>query len=181
MKKNGDQTPAADARERTRLEARGNLEMSGLRVNGPVCAVSVAVVLAFIVLALLFQEKAAEDLAALRDFTTVRFDWLLMTSCNVCLIFCLFLVFSPLGRVRLGGPDARPRYSKATWFAMIYASGIAIGLLFYGVMEPVYYFQNPPLGISPSDTSAAFAAGIAGTIFHWGLHGWSTYALMGLA
>ena len=181
MKEDGKQMPAADARERTRPEARGNLEMSSLRVNAPVCAVSVTVILAFIALALLFQEKAAEHLAALRDFTTTRFDWLLMISCNVCLLFCLFLVFSPLGRVRLGGPAARPRYSRATWFAMIYASGIAIGLLFYGVMEPVYYFQNPPLGIDPSDTSAAFAAGIAGTIFHWGLHGWSTYALMGLA
>ena len=182
MKPQDEKSPrSAGATGERRREARGNLEMAGLRVNGPVSAVSVTVILAFIVMALMFQEDAARELAFLRSFITVRFDWLLMSSCNICLLFCLFLIFSPFGRVRLGGPDAKPDYPRVTWFMMIYASGIAIGLLFYGVMEPVYYFQNPPLGIDSSDTEAAFAAGIAGTIFHWGLHGWSTYALMGLS
>ena len=181
MKEDEKPSRSATAPEGRRREARGNLDIFGLRVNGPVSGISVTVILTFILMALAFQEEAARDLGFLRDFVTVRFDWLLMSACNICLLFCLFLMVSPLGRVRLGGPDAKPGYPRATWLAMIYASGIAIGLLFYGVMEPVYYFQNPPLGIDSSDTTVAFAAGISGTIFHWGLHGWSTYALMGLS
>ena len=67
-----------------------------------------------------------------------------MSACNICALFCFFLILSPLGKVRLGGSDAVPRYSRITWFSMIFTAGVAIGLLFYGVLEPVYYFQNPP-------------------------------------
>ena len=162
-------------------EARGNISIFGLYLNGPVFGASVTSILVFIIMALIFQDVAAEKLSFLRDFITQNFDWLLMSACNISLLFCVFLFFSPLGNIRLGGPDAKPDYPRASWIAMIYATGIAIGLLFYGVLEPVYFFQNPPLGIDPSNTEVAHAAGIAGTIFHWGLHGWSTYALMGLS
>ena len=103
-----------------------------------------------------------------------------MIVANLCFLFCVFLILSPAGGVRIGGRDARPDYSTVTWFAMIFSSGIAIGLLFFGVLEPTYYFLNPPLGIDPSDTKAAEAASIAAATFHWGFSAWAFYAVAGL-
>jgi BCCT family betaine/carnitine transporter len=90
-------------------------------------------------------------------------------------------VITPVGAVRLGGIDAKPDYSYAGWFSMLFAAGMGIGLMFFGVLEPVYHFQNPPLGVSAEDTEAARAMGMAATIFHWGLHPWAIYAVVALA
>ncbi|MDE0519509.1 MAG: BCCT family transporter [Candidatus Dadabacteria bacterium] len=157
-----------------------NLQIFGLDINVPVFVTSGIVTLAFIVGALIFQEKATEVLGTLRIWITTQFDWLFMSACNICALFCLFLILSPLGKVRLGGSDAVPRYSRVTWFSMIFTAGVAIGLLFYGVLEPVYYLQNPPLGIDPSDTKAAQAISISAATFHWGLSAWAFYATAGL-
>ena len=90
----------------------------------------------------------------------------------------IFDCLSPLGKIRLGGRDAVPEYSNLTWFAMLFASGIGIGLLFFGVLEPVQHFMSPPLG-GEAKTDAAM--GIAATTFHWGIHGWAVYGVVGLA
>lgn len=157
-----------------------NLKIFGLDINAPVFVTSGIVTLVFVVGALIFQEKATEVLGMLRVWITTQFDWLFMSACNICALFCFFLILSPLGKVRLGGPDAVPQYSRITWFSMIFTAGVAIGLLFYGVLEPLYYFQNPPLGIDPSDTKALEAIGISAATFHWGLSAWAFYATAGL-
>ncbi len=157
-----------------------NVQILGLDINAPVFLVSGIAIAAFSVGALVFRESATETLGALRVQVATAFDWLFMITACVLLLFCLFLIVSPLGKVRLGGPDSAPDYSRATWFSMLFAAGVGIGLLFFGVLEPVYYFQKPPLGIDPADTEAALALSMAGTIFHWGLHGWAIYALAGL-
>ncbi len=159
---------------------RDNLKIFGLDVNVPVFVVSGVTILAFITGVLLFQEKAAVTLPLTRKWITVEFDWLFMIVANLCFLFCLFLILSPAGGVRIGGRDARPDYSTVTWFAMIFSSGVAVGLLFYGVLEPMYYFHNPPLGIDPSDAKAAEAASIAAATFHWGFSAWAFYAVAGL-
>jgi len=83
--------------------------------------------------------------------------------------------------VRLGGPNAHPQYTYAAWLAMLFAAGVGIGLMFFGVLEPVTHTLNPPLGIDPTDISTARAAGMSSAIFHWGLHAWSVYAVVGLS
>ncbi len=163
-----------------RPAGQGNTQIFGLDINAPVFVTSGIVTLAFVIGALLFQDKATEVLGALRVSITTQFDWLFMSTCNICALFCFFLILSPLGKVRLGGPDAVPRYSRITWFSMIFTAGVAIGLLFYGVLEPLYYFQNPPLGIDPSDTKAAEAISISASTFHWGLSAWAFFATAGL-
>ena len=164
-----------------RPAGQDNIQIFGLDINAPVFVTSGIVTLAFVIGALVFQERATEVLGTLRVWITTQFDWLFMIACNICALFCFFLILSPLGKVRLGGPDAVPKYSRITWFSMVFTAGVANGLLFYGVLEPVYYFQNPPLGADPSDTETAFAIGMAGAIFHWGLHGWALFAVMGLS
>ena len=137
-----------------------------------------------------------------RKWLTTNLDWLFMISTNLVFLFCLVVAISPLGKVRLGGADAKPEYSYLTWLAMLFAAGVGIGLLFFGVSEPVTYFQGgnySPLGIetvydaetvytagnvpdaSDSKVQAAANLGIAATVFHWGLQGWAIYGVVGLA
>ncbi len=158
-----------------------NVQVFGLDIHNPVFMISSLVIIAFVLVALMFQQETGAALEALRPWITSTFDWLFMGAANIFVLFCLFLIVTPLGRVRLGGKDAVPDYSYVGWFSMLFAAGMGIGLMFFGVLEPVYHFQNPPLGISAEDTDAARAMGMAATIFHWGLHPWAIYAVVALA
>ena len=111
-------------------------------------------------------------------------------------MLCLALIVSPLGRIRLGGPEATPDFSLTGWFAMLFSAGMGIGLKFYGVSEPLGHFEAAlggpvteggvrtdwaPLGGAVDDPEAARRLGMAATIFHWGLHPWAIYAIVALA
>ena len=156
---------------------RGNIRRFGLDINGPVFLSSAAVIVLFVAGALVFREQAGAAFGDLHAYVTASFDWLFFGSANFALLICLFLIVSPLGRVRIGGPDARPSYSRLTWGAMLFSAGIGIGLLFFGVAEPVQHFLHPPLGIEPPNAAVAIAA----TTFHWGIHGWASYGIAALA
>ena len=163
------------------MEEREYRKLFGLEIYlTPVFVISSIAILAFVVGALVFQEDATKVFGATRVWLTTNLDWLFMITANLVLLFCLFVAFSPLGKIRLGGADAKPEYSNLTWLAMLFAAGVGIGLLFFGVAEPTYYFQSPPLGITAGTPEAA-TAGIAATVFHWGLHGWAIYGVVGLA
>ncbi len=155
--------------------------MAGLDVHHPVFAISAALVVTLVVGTLLFQEHAAVLFGSMRAWVTTTFDWFFIISGNVILLFCLMVAFSRLGKVRLGGPNAKPRYGYPAWFAMLFAAGVGIGLMFFGVHEPVTHTINPPLGIEPADVDTARAAGMSAAIFHWGLHAWSFYGLVALS
>ena len=158
-----------------------NVQVFGLDVHNPVFLISGLLICAFVLVALMFQEATGAALVALRPWITSTFDWLFMGAGNVFVLFCLFLIVSPLGRVRLGGVNARPEYSYIGWFSMLFAAGMGIGLMFFGVLEPVNHFQSPPLGVDAADTEAARSMAMAATIFHWGLHPWAMYAVVALA
>ncbi|MDE0014049.1 MAG: BCCT family transporter [Candidatus Poribacteria bacterium] len=144
----------------------------------PVFFVSSIVIVIFVIGSLVFREGATNLFGATRRWLTTNFDWWFMDIVNLLVLFCLFLIVSPLGKVRLGGREAVPEYSNLTWFAMLFASGIGIGLLFFGVLEPVQHFMSPPLG---GEAKSDAALGIAATTFHWGIHGWAVYGVVGLA
>ncbi|MDE2710191.1 MAG: BCCT family transporter [Acidobacteriota bacterium] len=167
-------------RPRVRL-GRDNIRPFGLDIHHPVFVVSSVISIAFVVGAFWFRETAASSFSALYAWLTATFDWMFMAAANAFILFCLVLLASPLGRVRLGGPDARPEYSNWSWFAMLFAAGIGIGLMFFGVAEPVTHFLSPPLGVEPADTAAVRGLAVAATIYHWGLHGWAIYAVTALA
>ena len=173
MTEDEKQQPAADVRQYRRL--------FGLEIYlTPVFVISGITIVAFVVGALVFRETATEVFKETREWLTVNLDWFFILAANLVVLFCLYVAISPLGKVRLGGKDEKPEYSNATWLAMLFAAGVGIGLLFFGVAEPVYYFRNPPLGIAPGTDEAAIT-GIAATAFHWGLHGWAIYGVVGLA
>ena len=116
-----------------------NIRPFGLDIHNPVFAISSVVIIAFVLLSLANQEAAANFFGWLRPWLTSTFDWFLVLSVDAITLFCLVLIVLPVGSVRIGGKDAKPDYSYAGWIAMMFAAGIGIGLLFFGVLEPVYY------------------------------------------
>jgi len=167
----------------------------GLDIHNPVFIVSGLVVVAFVIITLAFQDLVGPAFGTMRGFLTANFDWLFLSAGNIFVLVCLGLLISPLGKVRIGGADATPDYSYAGWFAMLFAAGMGIGLMFYGVLEPAYYFATPwgdqPLGrdigivdgvlVDPTTVEAARATAMAATIYHWGLHPWAIYAVVALS
>jgi BCCT family betaine/carnitine transporter len=158
-----------------------NIEIMGLDIHSPVFAVSAIFSVLVVIATLVFREQATVVFADLRVWATSTFDWFFIIAANIFIVFCLGIAVSPLGRIRLGGIGARPRYGYAGWLAMLFAAGVGIGLMFFGVLEPVTHTLNPPLGIDPADTEAARAVGMAAAIMHWGLHAWAIYAIVGLS
>lgn len=161
-----------------------NIRPFGLDIHNPVFLISGLVIIAFVLLALANQEASAKFFGWLRPWLTSTFDWFLVLSVDIMLVFCLALIVLPVGSVRIGGKDAKPDYSYPGWIAMLFAAGIGIGLLFFGVLEPVYYTYAEggaarPLGIDPK-TPGNENIGIVGTVHHWGLGGWTVYAVVGL-
>ena len=144
-----------------------NVRLFGLDVHNPVFAVSALLVVAFVVGTVIFLDSAGAAFSELRVWITTKFDWTFMISMNIFVLFSLFVAYSKLGTVRLGGKDAKPRYGYPGWLAMLFAAGVGIGLMFYGVLEPVTHTVNPPLGIDPANTAEAAAAGMSAAILHW--------------
>jgi betaine/carnitine transporter, BCCT family len=164
----------------------------GLDIHNPVFAVSGLVIVAFVIVTLAFQTSLGPQFDALRSFLTASLDWFFLTAANIFVLLCLALIVTPLGKVRLGGRDATPDYGYIGWFSMLFAAGMGIGLMFFGVLEPVYHMAiSEPLGVPapfdadgnliPENVAAARAMGMASTIFHWGLHPWAIYAIVALA
>jgi len=173
-----------------------NIQPFGLDIHNPVFVVSALTIIAFVFVTLAFQAEATEFFGWLRPFLTSTFDWFFLLSANIFVLFCVLLVVTPLGGVRLGGADATPDYSYISWFAMLFAAGMGIGLMFFGVSEPMSHFASSlggtatenglrsdwaPLGAAAGDTAAARDLAMAATIFHWALHPWAIYAVVALA
>jgi glycine betaine transporter len=106
--------------------------------------------------------------------------WMYLVVVFLTLVFMLYLAFGRMGNLRIGGEDAEPRFSNASWLAMLFAAGMGIGLVFWGAAEPLSHFFTPPEGLEPASVPAARAA-MRYAFFHWGLHPWAVYGLIGLA
>ncbi|OOE51523.1 BCCT transporter [Salinivibrio kushneri] len=168
----------------------------GFDIHNRVFMVSGLAIMAFVFVTLAFQDKMGPIFGDLRAWLTANLDWFFLSTGNVFVIACLVLIVSPLGKVRLGGTEAKPDFGYGGWFAMLFAAGMGIGLMFYGVSEPLTHFQTAldgtstnangvrtdwaPLGGAAGDTDAARRLGMSATIFHWGLHPWAIYAVLAL-
>ncbi|MFU8815279.1 MAG: BCCT family transporter, partial [Pseudomonadales bacterium] len=158
-----------------------NVRRFGLDVHNPVFAIAAVMVVVFVVFTLSFPEQAADRFGALRPWLTTRFDWVFMASANIFVLVCVGIVLSPWGSIRLGGADAKPDFSRLSWFAMLFAAGMGIGVMFYGVLEPLNHFMAPPFGPESIDSPDRRELAMAGTMLHWALHPWAIYAVVGLA
>jgi len=153
----------------------------GLDIHNPVFAISALSVIALVTVTLLYPALATELFLGMKTWVTSTFDWFFLISANFFILFCIAIAASRFGKIRLGGPDAKPQYNYGGWLAMLFAAGVGIGLMFFGVYEPLTHTLNSPLGIDPQNIAVAREAGMSATIFHWGLHAWAIYGLVGLA
>ncbi|EAU46293.1 BCCT family transporter [Salipiger bermudensis] len=192
---------SADIIETDYVIGQDNIEKQigpfGLDIHNPVFAISGLAVIVFVFYTLALPEQAGSVFSWLFDSVTKGFDWFFLGAANIFVIFCLLLIVTPVGSVRLGGADATPDYTYAGWFAMLFAAGMGIGLMFYGVSEPMSHFSSSiggvamgengvrtdwaPLGGAEGNEEAATRLAFAATIFHWGLHPWAIYAVVALA
>jgi BCCT family betaine/carnitine transporter len=167
-----------------------------LDIHGKVFIISALTALLFVLLTLALQNQVEPLFSALRNWITHHMAWFFISAGNIFVLVCLGLILSPLGRVRIGGTHATPDFNYLSWFAMLFAAGMGIGLMFYGVAEPVSHYSAAlggvtvengvrtdwaPLGGAVGDVAEAKRLAMAATIFHWGLHPWAIYAIVGLS
>lgn len=161
-----------------------NLQKWGFDIHNPVFGISAGLIFLFICATLLVDPSTAKEaLNGIKNSIMEDFDLLFMWSTNFFLIFAIILMISPLGKIRIGGIDAKSEYTTASWLAMLFAAGMGIGLLFWGVAEPTAYFTDwwgTPFNVAPY-TPEAKALAMGATIFHWGIHGWAIYGIVALS
>ena len=172
-----------------------NVGPLGLDIHSRVFAISSLLVVGFVILTLMFQTQVEPVFSGMRNWLTSNLDWFFLSAGNFFVVVCLGLAVSPLGKVRLGGTEATPDYSYLGWFSMLFAAGMGIGLMFFGVSEPLSHFGTAlggtvlengvrtdwaPLGGAAGDAATAARLGMAATIFHWALHPWAIYAILAL-
>ena len=151
------------------------------RLDRPVFFTALGVVTALVLAAAIFPSEFTDVTAAVLAGLVTNFGWAFVATATGFVAFALFLVFSRYGRIRLGRDDEKPRYSTLSWIAMMFSAGMGIGLMFYGVTEPISHYLTPPVeGIEPGSPAAARQA-MNYTLFHWAIHPWAIYAVVGLA
>ena len=162
---------------------RDNIRLFNMEMHNPVFFITALLASALIVGTLLFPAAAKVALEGAKSWSLDNFAGFVMVSANFFVVFCLALLALPCGRTRLGGPEARPEFSRLSWFSMLFAAGMGIGLVFWCVAEPVAYYTNwagTPLNAPPyTPEAAALALGTA--VYHWSLHPWASFAVVALA
>jgi BCCT family betaine/carnitine transporter len=160
-----------------------NVEVLGMDVHNPVFFSSALLITLFVVGTLLAPSGAAGILEGARSWTLEHAHWLFSSTMMTIFLFCIALAIMPFGRIRIGGPTATPEFTTLSWLAMLFSAGVGIGLVFWGAAEPLAYYtgwSGTPLDVA-ARTPEARQLAMSATIFHWGLHPWAVYALMGLA
>uniref|UniRef100_UPI003898FD41 BCCT family transporter n=1 Tax=Alteriqipengyuania halimionae TaxID=1926630 RepID=UPI003898FD41 len=148
-------------------------------VNPPVFFISAGLILAFAIYGAVFSEHAAALFTKVQAFIVADFGWFYIAVVAGFLLFVIFLMVSRYGDIRLGPDDSEPDYSYVSWLAMLFSAGMGIGLVFFGVAEPVLHYSNPPVGEGGTLDSARQAMVL--TFVHWGIHAWAIYVVLGLA
>lgn len=160
-----------------------NIHPWGLDLHNPVFVWSAALIVIFVVGSMIFPDIANAGLSGTKTFFIDHFDWLFLVAGDFFVLFTLAIIFSPFGRIRLGGVDAKPNFSMVSWFGMLFAAGMGIGLMFWSVAEPLGYFtgwSGTPLGVEAGSPEAQTAA-MGAVMYHWGLHPWAIYGIVALS
>ncbi|MBX3504868.1 MAG: BCCT family transporter [Parvibaculum sp.] len=149
------------------------------RANLPVFFGSTALIFAAIAFAVRDPVAAANVFAAIQSWIVHEMGWFYVACVATFLIFAIGIAMSSMGAIKLGPDEAEPDFSTRSWFAMLFSAGMGIGIMFYGVAEPVLHFASPPVGEGGTIDAARNAMQLS--FFHWGLHAWAIYAVTGLA
>ncbi len=143
---------------------------------------SVAITVAFSLWGIIATESLGSVMGSVLSWILANFGWGFILIGAGALLLSVYLAVSPrYGRIRLGPDDSRPEFSTVSWIAMMFAAGLGLGLMFYGISEPITHFSAPPHGEAAPRSQDAAEVALRYTYFHWGFNGWALYAVMGLA
>jgi len=165
------------------VAGQDNISPFGLDLHAPVFPITAILVVVFVIGTLMFPEAAKALLDGAKLDIIATFDWFFLLSANIFVIVCLALIVMPIGKIRLGGMDAKPEFSTMSWFAMLFAAGMGIGLMFWAVAEPVAYYTGwygTPFNVA-ANTPEARDLAMGATMYHWGLHPWAVYSIVALS
>lgn len=156
------------------------MKIRNSNINKTVLYSATAVFLLIFTLIAIFPKYAATGVTTVLNFTMTTTSWIYAIAFLFYLISCLYLAFSKYGTIRLGKPDDKPEYSFVSWMGMLFGAGVGAGIIFFGVYEPMEFFNNPPFGASPGTAEAAAQAMRSGFL-HWSFMQWAIHAAAGLA
>ena len=158
-----------------------NIQAAGFDIHPVVFPVALVIIALFIAVTILLGDTASSAYTWLFNTIGDTFGWFYLLAVNVFIVTLLYFAFSRYGNIKIGGVEAEKEFSDFSWMAMLFSAGMGIGLMFFSVSEPLYYFQNPPSFFgAEAGTGGAAAAAMAQTFFHWGFHPWAVYGLVGL-
>lgn len=149
-------------------------------LKNPVFLISSGAILLLVIIGATIPEKFKNVANSVFHMTTDYFGWFYLMAVFIIVIFLFSLAISKYGTIRLGSEDGRPEFSFLTWISMLFSAGLGVGLVFWGVAEPMSHYFSPPFSdTEPLSTDAARLA-MGYSFFHWGLSQWSVYAILGL-
>ncbi|WP_431839537.1 BCCT family transporter [Gordonia hongkongensis] len=150
-------------------------------LHKPVFLTASAVIFGLIIFAVIYAQTAADAFDKLNTWITDGVGWWYVLIATGFVLFAVYCAISRIGTIKLGEDDEDPEFGVLSWFAMLFAAGMGIGLVFYGVAEPLSHYVNPPeAGGIPGGTDAAANQAMELTLYHWGLHAWAIYVVVGL-
>ncbi|EHY92462.1 MULTISPECIES: BCCT family transporter [Staphylococcus] len=145
----------------------------------PVFIYSAIIVAIVVIIGAVLPEQFDHVTNTIKLWITDKLGWYYLILTTFIVFFCIFLIFSPIGKLKLGKPNDKPEFNTISWFAMLFSAGMGIGLVFYGAAEPMADFAAPP-NADPK-TAAAYTEALRSTFFHWGFHAWAIYGVVALA
>jgi choline/carnitine/betaine transport len=159
-----------------------NIVRWGFDLHPQVTFWAAGLILAFVTFTLVFRERASSLYDSLLTNVNSGFGWFYILAANLFVLAVVYFAFSRFGKIRIGGPTAKPEFTRLAWYAMLLSAGMGIGLMFWSVAEPISHLGEPApfFGAEPGSAAAGKAA-LTTTFYHWGVHPWAIYALVALA
>ena len=148
------------------------------KFNNSVFIPSLVVIVLITAFAAIFPNFSNEFFKGMQNYIAAKFGWFYILVVAVILLSVIILGFSKLGEIKLGADHVKPEHKNISWFSMLFAAGMGIGLVFFGVAEPLMHYLNPPVGDAQTIAAQKLAMNI--TFFHWGMGAWSVYAIVAL-
>ncbi|PNZ82046.1 BCCT family transporter, partial [Staphylococcus microti] len=141
--------------------------------------ISAIIIFVIVLIGVFIPTQFGDFTNEIKLWITENLGWYYLILTTIIVFFCIFLIFSPIGKLKLGRPNDKPEFNTVSWFAMLFSAGMGIGLVFYGAAEPLSHFAAPPT--ADPMTKQAYAESLRSTFFHWGFHAWAVYGVVALA
>jgi choline-glycine betaine transporter len=153
----------------------------GHKIDKIVFGITAAIAVGFVTWGFLDTGSLGTASGTALDWTVLNMGWLFVVLASTFVAFVIWLAAGRFGNIPLGGDDEEPEFRTVSWIAMMFSAGMGIGLMFYGVAEPLTHYVSPPPRTVEAETPEAISTAMATTLFHWSLHPWAIYAVVGLA